>query len=332
MSAQRKKLEAAVWNHKHRDFRGKIDGQKTVLMGDAGGGGTRLVFLDSCTDAELVSMLPQSARSEFEARKNPAAATIVKGNKVVATADSVKEAQTYAKKVGGKVLVPASNPPARKNGSAQWTRAQVVDQIRKNIAAMSDSTEPDYEGIEDLRRMAKLVAANDGSVTWDNTHWRKGLDGVKLIEDGNAIYALRGHPAGGAASDKELTNAEMIKQLHDGFARAMKIARKSHPEWTEEQVYQLAAAESSRQLGLPAPAGGARKNGATGNDVTLTCFVDNAGILTAYDTNEEIRKATASEKKQSDAAGSTGAFRATISQRTLRSKCPKVCKLHKVSK
>lgn len=125
-------------------------------------------------------------------------ATIVKGNKVVATADSVKEAQAYAKKVGGKVLVPASNPPARKNGSAQWTRAQVVDQIRKNIAAMSDSIEPDYTGIADLRRLAKLVAAKDNSITWDRTHWRNGLDGVKLIEDGNAIYALRGYPAGSA--------------------------------------------------------------------------------------------------------------------------------------
>ena len=43
-------------------------------------------------------------------------ATIVKGNKVVATADSVKEAQAYAKKVGGKVLVPAGG--ARKNGAS----------------------------------------------------------------------------------------------------------------------------------------------------------------------------------------------------------------------
>lgn len=42
-------------------------------------------------------------------------ATIVKGNKVVATADTVGEAQAYARKVGGKVLVPAGG--ARKNGS-----------------------------------------------------------------------------------------------------------------------------------------------------------------------------------------------------------------------
>lgn len=145
-------------------------------------------------------------------------ATIVKGNKVVATADSVKEAQAYAKKVGGKVLVPASNPPARKNGSAQWTRAQVVDQIRKNIAAMSDSIEPDYTGIADLRRLAKLVAANDSSITWDRTHWRNGLDGVKLIEDGNAIYALRGYPAGGARKNgaETLSGAKIVKFEHRG--------------------------------------------------------------------------------------------------------------------
>lgn len=41
-------------------------------------------------------------------------ATIVKNNKVVATADTVKEARAYAKKVGGTALVPAKAPKKAK--------------------------------------------------------------------------------------------------------------------------------------------------------------------------------------------------------------------------
>lgn len=46
-------------------------------------------------------------------------ATIVKGNKVVATADTVKEARAYAKKVGGTALVPAKAPKKAKPKTAK---------------------------------------------------------------------------------------------------------------------------------------------------------------------------------------------------------------------
>ena len=42
-------------------------------------------------------------------------AAVIKGNKLVATADTVAEAEAYAKKVGGLALVPATR--ARKNGA-----------------------------------------------------------------------------------------------------------------------------------------------------------------------------------------------------------------------
>jgi hypothetical protein len=57
----RKKLEALLWKHTHRDFRGKLDdGSKTVLMGTAQG--TVSVCIARMTDAEIIAKLPRSIR------------------------------------------------------------------------------------------------------------------------------------------------------------------------------------------------------------------------------------------------------------------------------
>lgn len=59
----RAKLEALVWRHTHRDFKGLIDGVRTVLHLVRGGGGA--VPLSSLTDAELYDKLPSRVRAEL---------------------------------------------------------------------------------------------------------------------------------------------------------------------------------------------------------------------------------------------------------------------------
>jgi hypothetical protein len=62
----RKRLEALVWKHTHRDFRGKLeDGTKTVLVGTPAG--TCLIALTNMTDAELLAKLPARVRAEIDA-------------------------------------------------------------------------------------------------------------------------------------------------------------------------------------------------------------------------------------------------------------------------
>jgi len=62
----RKKLEALLWRHTHRDFRGKLDdGSKTVLMGTAQG--TVLVCIARMTDAEITAKLPRAVREAVAA-------------------------------------------------------------------------------------------------------------------------------------------------------------------------------------------------------------------------------------------------------------------------
>ena len=53
----------------------------------------------------------------------------------------------------------------------------------------------------------------------------------------------------------------------------------------------------------------------------ITCYTIGADLLT-YDTAERIRAATPAERRESNCAGDTGAFRATVSERTLRRNCP----------
>lgn len=60
----RAKKLALIYRHTHRDYKGRIDGIKTVLVLRAGG--TTLVDLNSLTDAEIAIMLPYSLKLEAE--------------------------------------------------------------------------------------------------------------------------------------------------------------------------------------------------------------------------------------------------------------------------
>jgi len=53
----RKKLEAALWRHTHKDFRGSIDGVKNILI--LRSAGTCLVSIKDLSDEELLNKLPR---------------------------------------------------------------------------------------------------------------------------------------------------------------------------------------------------------------------------------------------------------------------------------
>lgn len=58
--AERARLEALVWKHTHRDFKGRItDGARTVLH-LVPGSGTCIVALAKLSDEELLGKLPAS--------------------------------------------------------------------------------------------------------------------------------------------------------------------------------------------------------------------------------------------------------------------------------
>lgn len=48
-----------VWKNTHKDYRGKIDGRKSIMVYR---NGTTLVFLDDLTDAEINDKLPREFR------------------------------------------------------------------------------------------------------------------------------------------------------------------------------------------------------------------------------------------------------------------------------
>lgn len=56
----RKKQLAAVWSATHRDYKGHIEGRRTIMVNR---GGTRLVYLDDLTDQEIADRLPRMKRS-----------------------------------------------------------------------------------------------------------------------------------------------------------------------------------------------------------------------------------------------------------------------------
>lgn len=61
-----KKLDA-VWKHKHRDYKGRINGTRCVLIYR---NGTTSVPLTDLTDAEIEDNLPAAVRATF-AQENP---------------------------------------------------------------------------------------------------------------------------------------------------------------------------------------------------------------------------------------------------------------------
>ena len=52
----RKQKLAAVWRATHRDYKGKIDGVRSIMIYR---NGTTLVALDDLTDAEIETRLPR---------------------------------------------------------------------------------------------------------------------------------------------------------------------------------------------------------------------------------------------------------------------------------
>lgn len=54
---------ALIYRHTHRDYRGKLDGHKSILVYR---NGTALVLLDHLTDAEIAEMLPYALKKETE--------------------------------------------------------------------------------------------------------------------------------------------------------------------------------------------------------------------------------------------------------------------------
>ena len=60
---ERKKLEALLYRSTYNDFKGKIEGVKTVLHLNPSTGGTEAWPLSTFTDAELIAKLPARVRT-----------------------------------------------------------------------------------------------------------------------------------------------------------------------------------------------------------------------------------------------------------------------------
>ena len=58
----RKKLEALVWKHTHRDFKGKREDGTRVVCHHVPAHGTCSVPVASLTEAELLALLPRTVR------------------------------------------------------------------------------------------------------------------------------------------------------------------------------------------------------------------------------------------------------------------------------
>ena len=56
----------------------------------------------------------------------------------------------------------------------------------------------------------------------------------------------------------------------------------------------------------------------------VTCYADSCGDLVTIDTAERIRRASASERRDSAAEGGTGAIKVAVSERTLRARAPRL--------
>ena len=57
----------------------------------------------------------------------------------------------------------------------------------------------------------------------------------------------------------------------------------------------------------------------------VTCYADSCGDLVTIDTAERIRRASASERRDSATAeGGTGAIKVAVSERTLRARAPRL--------
>lgn len=66
-----KKAYGLIWRHTHRDYKGKVDGVKMIMINRSGG--TTLVDLEGLTDEEFVHELDCARRAE-ERKQNAGAA------------------------------------------------------------------------------------------------------------------------------------------------------------------------------------------------------------------------------------------------------------------
>lgn len=57
-------VEALVWKHTHKDYRGFVRGKRSVLV--LGERGTTLQPLDSMSREQLLSLLPSASRARFQ--------------------------------------------------------------------------------------------------------------------------------------------------------------------------------------------------------------------------------------------------------------------------
>ena len=64
---RRAELERLVWKHTHKDFKGKLEGAKTVLIG-VPTKGTCIVLVASLTEEQCLAKLPAKVRDAFLAR------------------------------------------------------------------------------------------------------------------------------------------------------------------------------------------------------------------------------------------------------------------------
>lgn len=65
----RKKLEALVWKHTHKDSKGKLDGVKTVMSHESErreSGVSSLVTLSDLSEAQLLARLPKEVRDKLD--------------------------------------------------------------------------------------------------------------------------------------------------------------------------------------------------------------------------------------------------------------------------
>lgn len=60
MKTERDKKLALVWKHMHRDYKGRVNGERHVMVYR---NGTMLVPLSDLTDAEIESNLPKGAKA-----------------------------------------------------------------------------------------------------------------------------------------------------------------------------------------------------------------------------------------------------------------------------
>lgn len=60
---RRAALEALVWKHTHRDFKGKWDNGAKYVLHSVGGLGTTSVQISQLSDADLLAKLPSSVRA-----------------------------------------------------------------------------------------------------------------------------------------------------------------------------------------------------------------------------------------------------------------------------